>query len=194
MNAKSIRLIHQGQFLSYYEIDYTDDCGHDKTYEMVSRAGGKHKGSAPMLTLDTVGNELNAIVMFVFNEDQSKVLICKEFRMGTNHWVINNPAGLIDPGETAEVAAKRELFEETGLNLVEVIDTLNPSFTCSGITDELTTLIICKATGEIRGSDSVYEDIHSEWMDKEQVKGLLNDKNIVMASRTQAMLYMWSNS
>lgn len=188
MKAQSINLIHRGKFLSYYEIKYNDDSGHEKTYEMVSRS------TDPAITIDTVGTKLNAIVMFVFNEDQSKVLICKEFRMGTNHWVINNPAGLIDPGETPEIAAKRELFEETGLNLVEIIDTLNPSFTCSGITDELTTLIICKATGEIQGSDSVYEDIYSEWMDKQQVKELLNDKTVIMASRTQAILYMWAHS
>lgn len=194
MNIKDICLIHQGNFLSYYEITYADKMGNKKTYEMVSRAGSKHEGSPPALSLNTIGNELNAVVMLVFNENRTKVLICKEFRMGTNHWVINNPAGLIDFNETPEIAAKRELFEETGLTLVEIIDVLNPSFTCSGITDELTTLIICVANGEIKGSDSVYEEIHSEWMDRQQVRDLLRDNGVIVASRTQALLYMWANS
>ena len=40
------------------------------------------------------------------------VLLQKEFRMATNNWVYNFPAGLIDEGETPEEAAIRELKEE----------------------------------------------------------------------------------
>lgn len=43
-----------------------------------------------------------------------EILLQKQFRPPVNKVVIEVPAGLIDPGETAERAAIRELKEETG--------------------------------------------------------------------------------
>ena len=44
--------------------------------------------------------------------------------MSVGDYVYNFPAGLIDEGETPEVAAKRELKEETGLDLIVIEDKL----------------------------------------------------------------------
>lgn len=122
------------------------------------------------------------------------MLIPYEFRMALNQVVVNQISGLIDPGESNEQAASRELFEETGLELVSILDVLPPSYACSGITDDMAIQFICTAKGTLRGSNSVNEEIHCEWMDKEQVRALLRDSKIPISARMQANMYLWTQS
>lgn len=71
-----------------------------------------------------------------------KLLLNKEYRMAVGDYVYNFPAGLIDAGETAEVAAARELKEETGLELVSIKDTLFDSYSAIGFLMRLTGLLL----------------------------------------------------
>lgn len=193
MQLQNIRLIHQGKFLSFYEMDYEDAAGNHKTYEMVSRSANlKTEGlSHP---LGEMPKQAQAVTLLVLNEDQTKMLIPYEFRMALNRVVVNQISGLIDPGESNEQAASRELFEETGLELVLILDVLPPSYACSGITDDMAIQFICTAKGTLRGSNSVNEEIHCEWMDKEQVRALLRDSKIPISARMQANMYLWTQS
>lgn len=191
MKADDIKLIHQGEYLSYYEIDYSDESGHHKTYEMVSKKGSKFNNS-DALSLETIGKDDIAIVLIVLNPDHSKMLLLKEFRMGVNRYVYGQVTGFIDEGETDEQAAARELKEETGLDLVRIIDKLPGTFTCAPVADDKTIMFVCEAEGNIIESDNVNEEIHPFWVDKADVKKLLFDEKITFAARTQAIAYMWT--
>lgn len=188
--AVDIRLIHQGEYLSYYEIDYKLSTGEIKTYEMVSKTGSKYNNTKE-LTLETIGNKCRAIVLLVLNRDHTSMLLTREFRLGVNQWVYNDVAGLIDEDETAEQAAARELKEETGLNLVSIIDKLELTFTCAPVTDDLTQLFICEADGEIINSTNPIEQIESRWVSKEEMRYILESSEITFAGRMQAFAYMW---
>ena len=191
MKATGIQMVHQGEYLCLYEIKYSDENGNQKTYEMVSRIGSKHDGQQP-LSLEMLGKTLNAIVLFVLNKDRTKALLPVEFRMSVNQYVIGNIAGLIEPGETAEEAARRELFEETGLKLLHIDKAFPASFICSGMTDEAGSFLICTADGEIKPSDSIYEEIHTKWITKEEACKILQFPGIACASRMQLTLWMWA--
>src|SRR5512134_1438222 len=43
-----------------------------------------------------------------------EVLLVRQYRYATGEWVLEVPAGKVDPGEDPEKAAGRELEEETG--------------------------------------------------------------------------------
>lgn len=133
-------------------------------------------------------------MLVVFNKDHSKMLLNKEFRLGVNSYVYNLTAGLIDPGETPEEAAKRELFEETGLTLTSIIRKLPNAFSSAPVTDDFIPTFICEAEGEIRESDNPFEVIHSSWHSKSEVYQMVADDKCIFSSQAQAFAYMWSTS
>lgn len=182
---KSVKKVEEGRYLSYYHIAYSNLDGKDKVYEMVSKDR--------MLNIDNIGRHpSDGIILIVFNEDNSKMLLNKEFRMAVNKYVYGEPAGFIDGDETVEEAARRELKEETGLELKEVKKVLNDTYTCAPITDMITTVVVCRASGEIRQDfDSPNEEIYAGWYTKDEVKKLLEDKEIMFAGRAQAFAYCW---
>lgn len=191
MEAVEIEKIHAGEYLSYYNIAYKLSNGSIKNYEMVSKKGTKRNSEE--LTLENIGIETNAVILLIFNSDHSKMLLSKEFRLGVNAWVINEVAGLIDEGETIEQASTRELREETGLILTKILDILPSTFTCAPVTDDLTSLVICEAEGEIKESDNPAELVEAHWYSKDEMKELLKNSKYTFAGRAQAFAYMWAN-
>ena len=185
MKLKSLRKVHEGKFLSYYVADYVNKNGDIKSYEFISRDKN--------LTIEKFGNNLPAGVgMVCYNLDKTKVLLQAEYRLATHHIVYNFPAGLIDPGEKVEETARRELKEETGLDLVDIEAVLPPSYASPGTSDEMMQIVICRVSGEIKGSCYVDEEIEPKWFSKDEVKKLIEEK-AYMSVRTQMFLYQWIN-
>lgn len=194
MELLDIKLIHQGEYLCYYEASYCLPDGKTKIYEFVSRHGNRHDGSK-VLTKDSFGKEFKAaaVIMFVLSEDYDHALISREFRLGVNGWVYNNPAGLIDPGETADEAIARELKEEMGLDLIDILYHMPVAYSMPGLSDDTSEFVICRAKGPFTPSTSPAEQIECFWASKEEVKALLNDPNSRFSGRTQAVLALWAD-
>ena len=77
------------------------------------------------------------IVPFVKHPQGTRLLLVREYRMPINQTIIALPAGLVDPDETAVSTAERELLEETGFAVVEILDQSPPTlFSSAGLTDE----------------------------------------------------------
>lgn len=184
MKLLDLKRVHQGKFLSYYVASYLNKDNKIKEYEFISRD--------PNLTKESFGSNVPAGVGLVpFNKDKTKIVLQSEFRLATNHFIYNFPAGLIDEGETAEIAAARELKEETGLDLVSIEAVLPPSYASPGTSDEEMKIVICTVEGEIQESCFADEEIQARWFTKEEVKKLL-EEGAYMSVRTQMLLYMWT--
>ncbi len=67
--------------------------GKEHTYDLIA-----HHGAVVILPVDEQGN-----IWFV-----------RQYRVGAQEWLLELPAGVLEPGEPPEAAARRELQEEVG--------------------------------------------------------------------------------
>ncbi len=83
--------------------------------------------------------------------DDMKVVVAKQFRPGPQKVIYDMPAGILEPGESAEEGIRRELLEETGHTPAELI-ALNPDGNVIGPYDDALGVYFlalgCKRTGK----------------------------------------------
>ena len=184
MKYQGIRKVHEGKFITRYDVDYVTAEGHAKTYEIISR-------DRNIETLEQLQNrQANAVVMILTDESGERILVNREYRMAMAQWIYNFPAGLIDPGETPEESARRELWEETGLTLTRIDDVLDNSYSAVGFANERNVCVFGAAAGEFRKSTSDVEEITPGWYTREEMRQLLRTQPF--AARTQAYCFAWA--
>ena len=169
----------QGNFITRYDVTYKTEDGNNKVYEMISR-------NKNIKSLDELkGKEADAVVIITCNEDGTKILLNKEFRMAAGDWVFNFPAGMIEEGETLAQAAARELREETGLELYEIHDFMNTSYSAVGFSNETNVSIVGRARGVFHKSTSAAEEIYAVYKHNIGVRHLYlmsefhKDRNVI---------------
>lgn len=184
MKYQGIRKIHEGKFITRYDVDYVTEEGRPKTYEIISR-------NRDLRTLEELQNKApDSVILILTDESGERMLVSREYRMAIAQWIYNFPAGLIDPGETPEQSAKRELWEETGLTLTRIDDVLDNSYNAVGFANERSICVFGTAAGEFRKSTSDAEEIVPGWYTKEEMRALLRSEPF--AARTQAYCYAWA--
>jgi ADP-ribose pyrophosphatase len=77
------------------------------TKTFLTPAGATH-------TFDTLLPEGQEFTQVIALTSQKKVIIARQFRCGPEKIFDELPGGFVDPGETVELATRRELSEETG--------------------------------------------------------------------------------
>ena len=80
--------------------------------------------------------------------EDPQILLIRQYRYAANAFIYEVPAGRLEPGETPESCAHRELQEETGCT-AERVERLTTVYTTPGFTDERIHLFM--ATGLTRG-------------------------------------------
>ena len=186
MKYQGIEKREQGHFITRYDVTYETEEGQEKIYENISRI-------KELYTFDALhSSKPDAVVIIATDETGEKILVNKEFRMAVGEWVYNFPAGLIDPGEEPEESAKRELWEESGLELYEIEDLIPISYSAVGFSNETNVCIVGKARGTFHKSTSDLEEIEAAWYTKAEMRELLKTQRF--AARTQAYCYVWSKN
>lgn len=105
-----------------------------------------------------------------------------QFRPVIGEFIWELPAGKIDKGETIKDAAKRELKEETGLDLTKILNVRGGIFSTVGMTDEQHVVVTCECSGELSTEYLEHdEQIKPYLIDKTEVLTLCSDDSLLKA-------------
>lgn len=132
----------------------------------------------------------NSVAVVVYNTVTQKYIFVKQFRVGSQDYLMELVAGHIEKNITAVETVKREVFEETGYE-TDTIDLLVPAYwTSPGFSTETIAIYyveVSKKTGKGGGLKEENENIevvemtlnavvHYPWIDGKTLIGLLKAK------------------
>lgn len=132
----------------------------------------------------------DSVTVIVFNQTTNKIILISQFRYPTykngHGWLIEAIAGIIDPDETPEEAARRETQEETGLS-VSVLEHISTFYPSPGGSSERIHLYYSEVAGEnakyknTGGLVSEGEDIKAIELTLEEALGKIKSGEIIDA-------------
>jgi len=96
------RIVARSRLFQIEELELRFSNGEQRTFERLASRGPGAVLVVPML-------------------DDQTVLLIREYAAGLERYELGFPKGLIDPGETAEQAANRELMEEVGYGARQLV-------------------------------------------------------------------------
>jgi ADP-ribose pyrophosphatase len=190
MNTKIKRVsqLANTKFISLYNVEFKNKLGKDGNWSVASR---KNLKDLEEIYLNGKEDRVDAVGIVAIHKDSEKMVIIKQFRVPINKYIYELPAGLIDNEEEIEESVRRELKEETGLNLVEILGKTNKLYLSPGMTDESISLVYCICDGEISKEfleDD--EDIEAMLISREEARQMLNSDTAIDA-RCYLMLNMF---
>lgn len=175
------------KFINMYELNAQRRDSREFSYQVASRAKN-------IEDLTAISGKVKADAVAVLGMYNNKIVLIKQYRYPVGNYIYELPAGLIEGNEDTFTAAKREMFEETGLNLIptEVQWSINPWFSSPGMTDETCEIVIGKCLGiPTNKNQEETEDIQVVLADKEEAIRILNTEIVDM--RTALAIIMVFN-
>ncbi len=127
-----------------------------------------------------------------------KLYLNHEYRLPIGQNILSVPAGLIEKDEDVLTAARREIKEETGLD-VDSLEILSPlMFSSPGLTDESNAMVLAYASDLSKATQNGCEDVECfegySLLNKEEVRKIIKDAhdgnyNFYSVYTIVAMLY-----
>lgn len=128
MNNSAFRENHitisSGRFIALNKITFIDERGRHREWESADRV-----------------NTRGAVMIIGHLMPSNRILITRQFRPPAGQYILEFPAGLIDPDEAPEATAKRELMEETGYHGLLTFCSC-PVYSSAGLSGETTNIAI----------------------------------------------------
>ena len=160
-------LIQTGKFLELYKDKFFNKTGDVIYWERCSRK-----------------NNVKAVMIVPYHIKRNKFVLIHEYRYPIKRMELGFPAGLIEPTELIETTIKRELKEETGLDLVEIKQISPLTYSSSGMTDEACAIAHVTVDGVISTQNQESsENIMPVFASKYDLADLLNEPQIAWGSK-----------
>lgn len=145
-----------------------------------------------LLELEMVRHPGAAAVVPLLSDRESpdpQVLLLRQYRYAAGGPIWEVPAGVLEPGESPEGCARRELLEETGAR-AERMEHLITIFTTPGFTDEKIHLFVATgiSTGEPKPMSDEFLEVEARPLSR--VLEMVRDQEIVDAKSIVALLYL----
>ena len=138
----------------------------------------------------------DAVLMVAVLRDEAKpprLVLIKEFRVPVGDYVYGLPAGLLEKGEKIEDTVRREMREETALEVTAIHRISPPLYSTSGMSDETAALafVDVRSTPAAKQALEGSEDIEVLLLDFPQLCALCDDPTKRLDAKAWNILYMY---
>lgn len=169
MTTLSRRVLHTGRIGSFGIEEVELPSGRRTTLDVLEHPGA------------------SAAVVFL---DDDRIVLLRQYRHAAGLWLWEIPAGKLDPGETPEQCAAREIEEETGLRPAR-LEKLGEMLPAAAYTDERIHLFEARETsrGELAHGEDEEIEIHAVPFDEALAR---IDRGEIIDAKTIAALHLSS--
>ena len=145
------------------------------------------------------GAQVSAVLPY--DPIKKEIVLIQQFRPGTisrntNNYLKEIVAGIIDPGESPEIAAKRECLEETGYK-IKKLTSIQGYYPAPGSSESFYHLFLgevdSKNEKKIMGLDTENEDILVESYNISQVKKMMQNGELINGLSLIAIQWFFLN-
>lgn len=177
----TITKLTEKPWLNLFDVEYATKDGSPHHWLMCSR---KDKPVVDATTPDAV-----YIAAILATPQGNRIVLTKEFRVPIDDGEYGFPAGLIDEGESIESTVRRELEEETGLEVVTIHHVSPPVYSSAGMSDESCCMVLVTASGTPSTDlNEAHEQIEVLLYDVDDIRALLGSKKKI-AGKAWGLLY-----
>ena len=185
-----IKKLTDNRFVNLYHFDATSVHETPVSYYVASRST-----SIDAMKAVTRRNDPDGVVIYsICGENRDKVVLIRQYRYSIGDYIYEFPAGLVEPGESCQECAVRELYEETGLTLhpVPVQEGYQkPFFTTVGLTDESCATVYGYAEGTVStDAEEASEEIEVVLADRDEVRRILREEKVAIMCAYQLMHFL----
>jgi ADP-ribose pyrophosphatase len=184
MRIKKVEQLTHEKWLNLFSATFDHD-GHGGHWLYASRK--------PQPNNEMTADAVIVVPILRMPNEPPRAVMVKEFRVPVGDYVLAFPAGLLDKGESVEDAARRELQEETGLEVVAIHRVTQPLYSSSGLTDEAVAMIFVDACAtphtepKLEGS----EDLQVVLLDFAAICQLIEDRSVRIEARAWLILHSY---
>lgn len=173
---KDVTTLVKTKFVGLYDVEYENKNNDTRHWMVASR---KDENNLKEIYMNDKEDKIDAVVIAAYHKNERKLVLIKQFRVPINSYIYELPAGLVDNEEGIEKAVKRELKEETGLELISInnINTNDKLYLSPGMTDESVAFVYCLCDGNLSKEFlEEDEDIEVFLVSKEEAKEIINGR------------------
>ena len=160
--------------------------GHTGRWLFASRKAEPHQGPGP-------GDAVVIVPVLRNPGEPPRLVMIKEFRVPVGARVWGLPAGLLEQGEPVEETVRREVREETGMEVVKFKRLTQPLYSSAGMSDEAAALafVDVRSTPEALPKLEASEDIEVVLLDYEAACRLCDAAAARIDTKAWGALYLY---
>jgi len=175
------------KFLDFKATEYESDKGVKGFWTWCSRPNGMKA----VLIAAVVDKGWTTLSIGAGYKQDLRLVVIKEFRVPLADYEYSLPAGLIEKDEKIEDCVRREIFEETGLNLVKINNISPFVYNSAGLSDESISIVFCTVEGNIsKDNTESSEEIETMICQPKEVEQILSNQNNKISAKTW-LIFNW---
>jgi ADP-ribose pyrophosphatase len=185
MRILKVEKLTDEKWINLFAADY-EHKGHQGRWVFASRKASPHTG-------EFRGDAVIIVPILRMPGEPPRLVMEKEFRVPVGDYVIGLPAGLLEPGEAVEDTVRREMLEETGMEVVVIKRITQPLYSTSGLSDESAAMafVDVRTTEKTQPTLEASEDIELILLDFAGVCRLCDDATVRIDAKAWTTLYMY---